>query len=162
MDSGFALYASLSTRTFAAVVNVSIRQRETPASPKARAASSNGIPSSRPTAAAASAFDTMCSPGTASCTRTSAPSAVIRNDARPSGSSETSRARTSAADRVPNVATLPGHRSAYPIATGSSAFKIASPSGPSASTGSADASTIDAHDPKTSMCATPTFVTTTT
>ena len=44
---------------------------------------------------------------------------------------------------------------------GSSAFKIASPSGPSASIGSADASTIDAHDPKTSMWATPTFVTTT-
>ena len=63
---------------------------------------------------------------------------------------------------MPNVATLPAHRSPYPIAIGSSAFKIAMPSGPSASTGSADASTIEAHDPKTSMCATPTLVTTTT
>jgi hypothetical protein len=109
---------------------------------------------------AASAFETMCSPGTANLTSTSSPSAVSRNDARPSAPREASTARTSACVPNPKVTTLPGHRSANVIATGSSAFRIASPSGPSASTGSAEASTIEAHDPKTSMWATPTFVTT--
>ena len=50
------MYASFRTRTPAAVVNVSIRQRDTPAPARAVAASANGMPSSRPTAAAASAF----------------------------------------------------------------------------------------------------------
>ena len=36
---------------------------------------------------------------------------------------------------------------------------MATPSGPNASTGSADASTMRSHEPNTSRCATPTFVT---
>ena len=112
MDSGLALYASFSTRTPASVVNDSIRQRETPAPASAPAASSRETPIARPTASAASAFDTMCSPGTASSTRASASRVDTRNEACPSGSRETSSARTSAADRVPNVRTLPALRSA--------------------------------------------------
>ena len=40
-------------------------------------------------------------------------------------------------------------------------MRTATPSAPTASTGSAEASTIASHDPKISRCATPTFVTTT-
>ena len=83
------------------------------------------------------------------------------NDARPSGSSATSSARTSAFGVVPKVTTRPADRPANPATTGSSALSTAMPSAPIASTGSAEASTIASHDPKISRCATPTFVTTT-
>ena len=111
VDSGFALYASFRTRTPDAVVNVSIRQRDTPACASAGPTSARGMPSSSPTATAASAFDTMCSPGTANVTSVSASPEKSRNDARPSGPSATSWARTSASGRVPKVITRPGHRS---------------------------------------------------
>ena len=56
----------------------------------------------------------------------------------------------------------PANRAAKPATTGSSAFRTATPSAGSASTGSAEASTIRSHEPKISRWATPTFVTTTT
>ena len=67
------------------VVNVSIRQRETVPG-RARRPRRRATPSSRPTAAAASAFDTMCSPGTASAHVGLVPPATSRNAARPSRS----------------------------------------------------------------------------
>ena len=76
IDSGFALYASLTIRTPSGVVNVSMRHRDTTASDSASAAAASDTPSVTPVAADASAFETMCSPGTASVTGT-------RSDATP-------------------------------------------------------------------------------
>ena len=101
----------------------------------------------------------MCSPGTASVTGTRSDADTNMNDARPSDPRETSSARTSASGARPNVTTRAEVLPAYPATMASSAFRMATPSGPRASTGSADASTMRSHEPKTSRWATPTFVT---
>jgi hypothetical protein len=99
------LYASFNTRTPPGVAKVSIRQAETRAPFSAAAHSAAESPSSRPQAVAASAFGTMCSPGTASSTRSRSPAASKVNEARPSSASPTSEAWTSASASTPKVTT---------------------------------------------------------
>ena len=81
---------------------------------------------------------------------------------RPSGPIPTPSARTFADGARPNVSTRARARPANPVTTGSSPFSTSTPASSIASTGSAEAATITSHEPKISICATPTFVTTTT
>ncbi len=137
-----------------------MRQGESRASLRPAAHSPAESPTAIPAAAAARAFEAMCSPGTPSSTRSSPAGVRIVNEARPISSSARSSPRTWASGDIPNRRTDAGVRSAKPRTVGSSAFSTAVPSSARSSTSSALASATAPGEPKNSMCATPTLVTT--
>ena len=111
---------------------------------------------------AASAFDTMCSPGTASVDRIAG--------ARPAYQDERAPGRRGPARRPRRGRPRPprserhhrgaGVRSRLPATTGSSAFSTATPSAGAPRPARPWPSTMRSHEPNSSRCATPTFVTT--
>ena len=160
IDSGLALYASLTTVTPSGRSVTSIRHRETGSAAPSAAATPGGVPpSSSATAAAARALPTWCSPRRGSVTG-ARPAGLTRvKRARPP-SSTTSSARTCAAGPRPNVTTRAGVRTAIAATAASSAFSTATPSAGSASTSSPLATAVAAREPNSPRWALPTLSTT--
>ena len=159
IESGFALYASLTTVTPSALVVTSIRCRDRRSARDRLAATCSGVaPSSSPTAAADRALPTWWAPCRPSVTVASPCGVTSRKVALACSSSWTSTARTSASSAVPTRTTLALVRSAMARTSGSSALRIATSVAASAS--SPLASAMPSREPNSARCAVPTFSTT--
>ena len=131
IDSGFALYASCH-HVHPGVVHEGLHPPRRRRSPRERrgARLGSGTPSSRPTAAAASAFGTMCSPGTASRTRSRSPRDEVERASPSVSRRDVLSAHVRRRRARPNVTTRRASIGpAYPATTGSSALRTATPSG---------------------------------
>src|SRR5699024_3350251 len=139
IESGLALYESLMTVAPSVVARTSIRRADAAlAAPRAVATAPMSIPQASPTAAAARALPTWCSPWTRSATSARPCGAIIRNRALAWSSRLTPSARMSAGPPTPTEAMCALVRSAIARTRSSSWLSTATP--PSAADGSASTS----------------------
>ena len=158
IDSGFALYASLMTRTPSAFVKLSIRQRRhrRALEPRRRTRRARAPSPSDGRRGERVRHHVLARHREVDTRSPSSPVDDDRNEAPPSRV-QARRLRRARRRRRPPRTSRPAAATAARsrATTGSSAFSTATPVGPRASTGSAEASTIASQDPKISRCATP-------
>ena len=160
IDVGFALYESSMTVAPRVVRRTCIRRSDTSAALRAPANVERDRPRACPTANAAAALEAMWRPGMARATLARSPPITTSNRARPSSSTVSPSIRTSASTDSPYRITGADERDAIARTRSSSAFKMAKPCGGNASMSSPLARATPSSPPTSSVCASPTLVTT--